>query len=421
MKTNQEQDELSILKKAFESFNLKTEHLANAYQELEGRIADLDRELEIKNAELNDKVVQLNTATNYVNSVLESMNSGLVGVDFSGAITTYNAAMQRFTGLSFEQVKGCNYVDVFLKNHALIDMLKEVMDLRETIPNRECVIVDEDNNKRVVDVSITFIHDKQGPSEKGVLMVLRDLTEIKSLQEELKRTERLKVLGQMSATVAHEIRNPLGGIEGFASLLERDLRGDDDKHRLVVNILDGSRSLNHIVTSLLDFTKPLQLDFKKLNPESVIDATLLFLGCRQDEQGIYYEKDDAVFRLEKRCAENVTKIAGDEGKLRQVFMNIVINSFQALEKSGKVMIEITQESCDNFMGDAIVFRIKDNGSGIDENVLPNLFNPFFTTKEKGTGLGLAIVQKIVEAHNGFIEVKIENGTVFELYFPAVKQ
>lgn len=419
MKTNQEADELSILKNAFEAFNKKTEHLANAYQELEGRIAHLNRELEIKNQELNEKVMQLNTATDYVNSVLESMNSGLVGVDFSGKITTYNSAMQHFTGHRLESVRDCHYIDVFEKNADLSDIFKEVIDNRQLIPNRQCRIVDQDEKVRVVDVSTTFIHDREGPSNKGVLMVLRDITELKALQEELKRTERLKVLGQMSATVAHEIRNPLGGIEGFASLLERDLRGDDDKHRLVMNILDGSRSLNHIVTSLLDFTKPLALTLKNVTPESIIDATLLFLGCRQDDAGIYYEKEDALFRLEKKYSEGLSKIAADEGKLRQVFMNVIINSFQALEKSGKVVLEITNEFCSDFEGEAVVFRIKDSGNGIPEDVLPNLFNPFFTTKEKGTGLGLAIVAKIVEAHSGIINVRNDGGAVFEICFPAV--
>lgn len=419
MKTNQEADELSILKNAFEAFNKKTEHLANAYQELEGRIAHLNRELEIKNTELNEKVIQLNAATDYVNSVLESMNSGLVGVDFSGKITTYNSAMQHFTGHSLSDVVGADFLSVFDRNPDLSKILSEVISTNALIPNRQCLIKDETGKERTAEVSVTFIHDREKPEHKGVLMVLRDVTEIKALQSELKRTERLKILGQMSATVAHEIRNPLGGIEGFASLLERDLRGDEDKHRLVVNILDGSRSLNHIVTSLLDFTKPLSLNFKELSPEAVIDSSLLFLGCLEDEEGLYYTKGEGMFRLFKECDLEDIKILGDEAKLRQVFMNIIINSFQALEKSGKVNIRIFKDFSKDLACEAVIFRIKDSGLGIADDVMPNLFNPFFTTKEKGTGLGLAIVSKIVEAHNGIINVTNDGGAVFDVCIPAL--
>jgi two-component system sensor histidine kinase FlrB len=208
----------------------------------------------------------------------------------------------------------------------------------------------------------------------------------------------------MAANIAHEIRNPLGGIELFASLLGRDLEDSPDKKRLTHSIIKGVRTINSIISNILLFTKEIQLEIKEHFLSDIVDDVILYL------QHIMRDKE---IRFINNISEE-SKIKCDAELFKQVVMNIVHNSVDAVKSGGEIRIESGADGTESW------FTITDNGSGIEPSMTGKLFMPFQTTKAKGTGLGLAIVYKIIKAHGGNIEADSDGKTytTFRVAVPA---
>lgn len=226
---------------------------------------------------------------------------------------------------------------------------------------------------------------------------------------ELERKNRLSALGEMAAGVAHEIRNPLGGISLYASLLERALADEPEKLRLIAKISDGIRNLNTIVEDMLSFTSNRPLEKKPVAIDDVIDAALKWAPA--DAENFNVE-----IRRENRAPGVV--VDADAERLARSFLNIVLNAFQAMENDGTLTIGVEKIVA----GDAEFVRtvFSDTGPGIPNDVADKIFNPFFTTRDKGVGLGLAIVHRTVEEHGGFIGIESSAaGAKISVTLPAV--
>ena len=236
------------------------------------------------------------------------------------------------------------------------------------------------------------------------MKVFQDQTEIESLRTRLQHQDRLAAIGQMAATVAHEIRNPLGGIRGFAALLARDIDEDDPRARLVEKVLAGTKALERVVTDLLEFTRPLQL---RLQATPLRETVASALG--------YVDAGARAIAMENDVDDRASAMA-DPDMLRQVLLNVLINAVQSIEDQGRIRVVSAvndgwTELC-----------ISDDGCGMNERQREQIFSPFFTTKEKGTGLGLAIAEKIVEAHGGRIAVASAPGagSAFTISLPRAE-
>jgi signal transduction histidine kinase len=234
------------------------------------------------------------------------------------------------------------------------------------------------------------ISDRKG-ERIGMVKVFQDLTEIEELRERILQKESLAAVGEMAMTVAHEIRNPLGGIRGFAALLARDLGDDDPKLRLVDRIVAGSRALERLVNELLEYTRPLQLRLRPVACRDVVESALALLESARD--GV--EVENAV--------PHGLVLHADADKLRQVLLNVLLNAVQALDGAGRVAVEAAEED------GHVAIGVSDTGCGMTQEQLGQVLTPFFTTKEKGTGLGLPVAAKIVEAHSGELELDSEPG------------
>ncbi len=233
----------------------------------------------------------------------------------------------------------------------------------------------------------------------------RELQEKNRQLEELRRKDRLAALGEMAATVAHEIRNPLGGIQGFAALLERDIPKEDPRRRLVEKILVGTKSLDRVVGELLEYTRPIDLNMEMIDARTLVDSAAGYLS------GV---PAGVIIRNE---VQQGLALRGDAHKLRQVLLNVLQNAVQSIEGAGGV--EVTAQ----FSRGRIVIAIKDTGCGIPAEHLQKVFMPFFTTREKGTGLGLAVAAKIVESHGGAMDVSSAPGAgaTFSIALPIAEQ
>jgi signal transduction histidine kinase len=264
---------------------------------------------------------------------------------------------------------------------------------------------------KVLATSGSVLDDATGrPS--GTLHIIRDITEIKALQEQSKRGERLSAMGEMAVELAHEIRNPLGSIELFASLLEKELPADSDMGRWAENIRIGSRSLNNIVSNMLHFANPFSPAFAQVDVHGVISEILRFT------EPIMRQREVAV---EQNFQASEPQVYGDRELLKQMILNLILNAMQAMPSKGN--LQLTTRATSTLPGGApcggIEIQIRDSGIGIPRENLERVFDPFFTTNKNGTGLGLSVVHQIVDRHSGFIGVESELnvGTTFTIVLP----
>ncbi len=230
---------------------------------------------------------------------------------------------------------------------------------------------------------------------------------LEQTEEEMLRVKRLAALGEMVAVVVHELKNPLGGIRGFAELLERDLEEGDSRKRLVKKIMEGVDTLDRMVKSLLDYTKPVKLNPRKVEMVKFLDEAINFFEMDASQK-------KANIRLVKNYPQGELFCHLDTEQFRQILLNLLYNAGEAMPDGGKIVVEVNQETqspdlAPKVMDKKVILKISDTGIGMSKKTLEQLFTPFFTTKERGTGLGLSTVKRIVEAHRGDIQVESEAG------------
>jgi len=351
----EERADIALLAQAFEEFQQTSEKLERAYQ-------DLDRQLAEKNR-------QLALTTEYLNSILDSMSDGVIAVDEEGVITTFSRAATHILRYDPDEVLGKRFDEVFDRDFSAAD------------DHPYTALQAADGDRINVREENAPIHDRHG-RRIGRVKVFADLREIELLRAQLDRKDRLAALGEMAATVAHEIRNPLGGIRGFAALLARDIAPDDPRGRLVQKILSGTEALDRVVSELLEYTRPVQVRPRPVSCADLVEAALGYLD--DHSRAVAFE----------RAIDPGARVMADPDKVRQVLLNILLNAVQSAGPEGRIGLRTVIE------GDTVTIEIEDNGGGIAPEHLDHIFAPFYTTKEKGSGLGLAVATKIVEAHGG---------------------
>jgi len=237
--------------------------------------------------------------------------------------------------------------------------------------------------------------------ERKNIELRNSLARREALEREVQQAKTMAALGEMSATVAHEIRNPLGAMGMWAGLLERDMDPQDPKRKTLGKITDGLSKLNKIVTNLLVYTRPMTAEFRTVRLDALLEEIVDFTEVEIGRLG-------RKIAVEKRfdCSDG-PNVKADPEKINQAVINLCLNAVQAMEDGGKLSVLLSTASTAD--GDYAVFSIVDTGSGISAEHIAKIFDPFFTTKEDGTGLGLAIVKKIIESHMGTIEVASERG------------
>lgn len=245
----------------------------------------------------------------------------------------------------------------------------------------------------------------------GVEGVIRDITDRKKIEDQSRRSERLASIGELAASIAHEIRNPLGAISNSVCMLKQDLILNGDDKKLFEMVVEETERLNNIITNFLTFAHPAEYHFVKSDIFAIIDETLLLL--QRDER--FNEK----IRIVKAYESNVPKVYLDQNWIRKVFWNLLVNSIDAMPRGGKIYIHVRRSNVTD--NEEIEIVVADTGKGIPPEIMKKIFEPFFTTKKaKGTGLGLSIVHRIVDNHGGVVDVKsVQNkGTEFTIRLPV---
>lgn len=378
------QTDVEALAQALDIFTKTTASMEEAYRHLQQRVTDLDQELATKN-------LQLALTTDYLTNLLESITDGVIAVDMGETITRYNRAARMVLGYQAEEVVGQPFRDVFGRPFDAPAMpgameLTSKSGRRVPVNEKDSVIADRDGHRL------------------GYVKTFQDLSELSALREQVRQIDRLAAIGEMAATVAHEIRNPLGGIRGFASFLAQDTPEEDPRHRLVQKILSGVSSLEKVVSGLLEYTRPVELKLAPASCAAIAHAAMRYMEYDPSRITIFTEIDPDL------------RVLADADRIRQVLMNVLVNAVQSIADRGEV--RISAEADENL----VHISVQDSGCGMDEEQRKQIFSPFFTTKEKGTGLGMAVSQKIVEGHGGVLSAYSEpgNGTRIAIQLPRAE-
>ena len=417
--TEMSRRDLDELGRAFNTFVEATGRLEDRYGLLQSRVDELQAELRHTTAELEENLETQMMMRSHLHNILESLATGVVVADLRGKVTAINRAAEEILGMGREDVEGKRLVRD-------IPILVRILTPggRPAPGEFETRIQDKEGRSRFVSVSVSSMKDQSGVLI-GTIVHLKDVTEMKKLKEQAARNSRLTAMGEMAAAMAHEIRNPLGGIELFASLLARDLKDDPDKARLVEHIVTGVKGIDHTISNLLTFTRTRVPTCRPVKILPVIEDSLLYA--------------DHLFRqshimLIRQFESKGALVGGDSELLKQLALNLIMNATQAMPDGGTLLIRTgtipergEAGACPPFARPRarghLELQIVDSGGGIPPKEIDRIFNPFYTTRDRGTGLGLAIVHNIVQAHRGTIEVEstIGKGTIFTVRLPLLNE
>jgi two-component system sensor histidine kinase HydH len=348
----------------------------------------------------------LDTMTTYATNVVEHMPDGLISIDADGVIVTVNNRARKIFGIKAGTIAD-ERRELQEKLHTFARPLFNALRREKTILERKIAYTPDGGESIPLSVSAAKLISEAG-EDLGTVFILRDLREIKELEERVSRSERLAALGSLAAGVAHEIRNPLSSIKGFAQFfLKKNPPGSADQKYSEVMIQEVER-LDRVISSLLDYAKPKEPVKEKTSFADIIDRCIALIKDDAQAKGV-----EVAVEIE----EGIPPVPVDRDQITQVLLNIALNGLDAMQNGGRLAIHC-------FMGEeekSIVVEIADTGHGIPSKELPRIFDPFYTTKKTGTGLGLAIAHRIVENHGGTLAVKSTGkaGTTFRIVLPRI--
>ena len=413
---NRNIEEVRILSDAINSFNGAASRFERYYQHLEQRVRELNIELENKNKMLERNLREKEEVRNHLHNILESVATGVVVVDLKGNITTFNRAAENITGFDSRKVLGNKYDKIFSLNF-FKNLQLDFGTLRAIQDNTEYETEIYRKGEGLIHVSLCISHLRTPQGEKiGNVLSLQDITQMKKLEEQANRTGRLAAMGEMAVKIAHEIRNPLGSIELFASTLKKDLKGHEESRALAEHISSGVKSINSIISNLLLFIRPEQkAGFQVIDLHDPLKDSLFFSD--------HLIKSNESIELIANYHPEPLMVLGDLELLKQMYLNLILNAIQSMNKGGKLTISVKQLNCPQKNSSLAEIRFMDTGTGISKADMPRIFDPFFTTKKRGTGLGLAIVHNIIKIHDGSIDIanSERGGTVCIVTLPLIQK
>lgn len=372
-----------------------------------GDLMQLSHELEEAYRTLEERAVQLMSIRDYTQSILRSTTSGVITFGPDGSVATANFAAERMLGMTETEMVPRPLPRLFSDDGGLgIDVAK-VVSGRTPRTARELTLVARNGKTIHVQASVSRMRDVRGGTI-GAVLTLEDVSEIKALTEQLIRADRLAAMGELTAGVAHEVRNPLGIIRASVQLVE-DSRCDAERIRQATGVIKQEIDrLDRVIKALLDFGRPSAPTLQPVEVNEALGDVVLFTRRFASRGGVDIVED---------FASPLPKVLADADQLKQIAVNLISNAVQAMEETGG-RVTVSTRGADGY----VEMAFADNGPGIPPDRLSKVFDPFYSTRSEGTGLGLTIVHRIVDEHNGHIEVMSEpgEGTVFTVSLPSVE-
>ncbi|KAF0159763.1 MAG: two-component system NtrC family sensor histidine kinase PilS [Syntrophaceae bacterium] len=338
-------------------------------------------------------------------SIIESVDTGVMTTTLQGRIKTFNRAAEAITGFQLKSIENHQIREVFPAFNVFFDS-----DTPDLIKSRKEVKITIREGAQVhLGCSFSPLKDKYG-KQIGHILNFQDLTEIKRMEENLEKSKRLAFIGEMAAGLAHEMRNPLASITGSIHLLGQTARMEETDRRLMQIIMRGKDQLDNFVRDFLMLARPVPEIREPVNVNEVIEDVVENIKMSNE-----WTEDIKIVRT----FSGQNKACANKEQIRQIIQNLMMNALQAMEGKGNLSLESKTVNLED-RKDYAAIKVTDDGCGIEEKDLKNVFEPFFTNKDKGTGLGLAIVSRIVDGYGGKIKIEsqINQGTSITVWLPC---
>ena len=346
-----------------------------------------------------------------------NMRNGVLAIAHDGAVVLVNDEACRLFALpAGPSLVGKPFADVLQDHPDIVRVLGGAFEMA-TLPNRAELRLK--STDAVIGYTLSLVRDESGTAV-GAALFFKDLTHVEQIEERERLRDRLAAVGEMAAVMAHEIKNPLAAIEVVAGLLRRKAPQNDDVQALVKDIISEAKMANAIVQEVLAFVRPVRLQVDRTSLAEALASAVVLADGKATRGSIL---------VDTLLPDPLPPLGADQYQLTQVFANLLINAYEALEGRGRIAISATLARTagegallpDGHQPvDTVVVDVSDDGPGMKPEVAEKIFNPFFTTKAQGSGLGLAIVRKIVDAHEGRIDMSTTDGrgTRFRVTLPV---
>lgn len=371
----------------------------------------LAEKLQSKDRALHSASTELKRARLDTGDILRHLNCGLITIDTNGDIVYFNQTAESILDLKESDVSGRHCRSVFGGGfEQLADNLMSVLASREWFARSEFEIVSRDGTTIPLGISTSVLYDDDF-GVRGVIAIFQDLTEVKRLEAKMRRADRMAAIGELSACIAHEIRNPLASISGSVEVLKSELPLDGDNESLMSLIIKETGRLNNILSDFLLYARIGRTQLRKVELQRVISDVIELIR----RHPAYTEK----IGIDLAATSRITYVSGDEEQLKQLLLNLAVNACEAMEGGpGRIVFDISENSDDG----TVLLVIRDSGPGIPKDELDKIFLPFHSSKRAGTGLGLSIVSRLMEAMDGRIDAISHpgEGAEFRLQFRGLR-
>ena len=406
-RTDQPMSEIGLLQRTFEEFNDSARRLHASYGQLESRLRQIGAELEAANGELRRSVAEKEEMQEFLRNILDSLGTAVVVTDLEGWIRIVNRCAAAFSGLAREVLQDSHIGVLFedLKPPAGNPLLDSPYFRTEGGIRIRML-------GRTLEVSGSPLTAKEGAA--GAVFLMRDISRIEKLEETTKRAETFAAMGEVAATIAHEIRNPLGSIELFASLLFKDIRNRRNREH-ARQIISAVKGIDGKISNLLLHARSPHPFMRPVSVHDLLRGILLFSEEVLDQEEVI---------LSVRYADAEPCVQGDPEMLKQLFISLIINALRAMPEEGRLRIETScidtggpfSEGCGQ-----VEIRFSDDGRGLSRGGVERIFDSSGDSRDGGCGLGLAIAHNIVDLHRGSIRLEAgeTGGTIFSILLPVI--
>ncbi len=363
---------------------------------------------------------QITELQNFQESILQSMQAGLITIDLTGHITSFNAGAAEVLRCTAQEAVGQPLAAVMGEEAAAVFL--QPSSRGELLANREMLLKTRTGQDIYIGFTITPLLDNRG-LRAGTILSFKDISQIKRMQAEVIRMDRLASLGVLASGIAHEIKNPLAGIKAMAQTLQEDLPAGGDGRVYLERIVRQVNRLDGLLKTFFDFARPRPPQRRLHRIQDILQEVFTLVDKRLEEGNIEWQCN---------IDDNTPPVFVDFHQMQQVILNLIINAIDAMEQGGRLYVEVEpyRGAAAHFIAAEneperrfVEIAISDTGTGIAQENLETIFDPFFTTKSQGTGLGLSIVYRIIAAHHGEISVssQVGEGTTFRVLLPMEEE
>jgi signal transduction histidine kinase len=339
-----------------------------------------------------------------LDQIMTNLQDGILLYTHDARAVLVSDSVERFLGVSRAEILGAKLHEVFSRNTRLGRLVRESFDARMALVQEEITT----ETGRHVEISLDFIHDDRAASPQetlGALLTLHDVESVREIESDLELSRRLAAIGRLTAGVGHEVKNPINAIVVHLELMRNKLGDSDHRAMRHLEVIESEiQRLDRVVQTLVDFSRPVELQLKEHDLRRVVSAVLMLASADLETRDVHVQSD---------LPDHPVLAKVDADLLKQALLNVVLNGAQAMAEGGKLEVRLAED------GRMALLSIHDQGTGIPADVRDKIFDLYFTTKKDGSGIGLAMTYRIVELHNGSIEVESDatHGTTFILRFP----